>query len=117
MNYQRIKKDNYSILQVKDEKVLAEKGITAKNKFIALFQEKNLEDYWVVDLSMVKYIDSTGLGAFLILHRLTRDTGRKLYFFGVTGHVMKLFQVSKLNDLLRIYDSLEEIDNIINPKG
>ena len=113
MNYTITQKNIYSILYIQEEKLMAEEAMKAKNNFIDLLQEKDLSDHWIVDLSSLKYIDSAGLGAFLTLYRLMRNTGRTLYFIGIQKYVQKLLSIAKLDHTFQIYDSLESVEDLI----
>lgn len=107
MSYTITQKDNYNILAIDEEKLMAETSIRVKRSFVELMQKKDIDDRWIIDLSNLKYIDSAGLGAFLTLYRLMRNTGRSLYFIGVHGHVQKLLSIAKLDRVFEMYNSVE----------
>ena len=61
----------------------------------------------VLDLSQVKFIDSTGLGA-LIAARNALKKDQELALCGANENVATLFRLTRMNKLFRMYDSLEE---------
>lgn len=71
--------------------------------------EKNL----VIDLSPVKYIDSSGLSAVLVANRLAKSAGGVLVVTGIQDSVMKLMAISQLDTILNIVPNPAEIEDFI----
>ncbi len=106
MKYSIDKKEKYSVIKVDEEKLDSTKAPDFKSRFVTLQAEgvKNL----IVDLSPVKYIDSSGLSALLVGNRLFSESGGSFVLAGVNDHVMKLVSISQLDKVLDILPTIEE---------
>lgn len=62
----------------------------------------------IIDLSGVKYIDSTGFGSFLSIMRTARNNYGTLKFVNNEPAVMEIFRTLHLNTVFDIYENLEE---------
>jgi len=112
MKYSIEKEEKYSILKVDEEKLDSTKAPDFKSRFVTLHAEgvKSI----VVNLSPVKYIDSSGLSALLVGNRLFSEKGGSFVLTGVNDHVMKLINISQLDKVLDIQLTIEEaIDAVI----
>lgn len=82
----------------------------------AAFKQKTLEhmphtDKKIVafDLSEVPYIDSAGLGSIVSLIKESKKTEKELVLFSLQPQVKKIFEMTKLDKIIRIVDTEEEI--------
>lgn len=105
MNFNADKYENYTIAKIGDEKMDTTIAPDLKSKFTTLIQEgvKNI----IIDMSEVKYVDSSGLSALLVGNRGFSKTGA-FVLFNVTNHVMKLISISQLNKVMTIVSDKEE---------
>ncbi len=62
----------------------------------------------VVNLSDVKYIDSSGLATLVECLQSTRKTGSKLILTGMNDNVRDIFDLSGLNRVFTIVDTEDE---------
>lgn len=62
----------------------------------------------VLDMSQVKYVDSSGLSALLVGDREFGNSGGIFIISGVQEHVMKLLKISMLDKKLNLVNTLEE---------
>jgi anti-anti-sigma factor len=62
----------------------------------------------VIDLSNVKAIDSSGLGALLLAHRQLKDHNIPIALIGVNENVQTLLDISQLIHLFEYYDTVDE---------
>ena len=71
MKYQIDKQEHYAVLSLQEENLNSTIAPQLKSDLILLSQEgvRNL----ILDLSNVKYVDSSGLSAILTGHRLWKD--------------------------------------------
>jgi anti-anti-sigma factor len=76
-----------------------------KATFIALNKEN--VNHMILDLSNVKYADSSGLSAILVGHRLCRDTNGSFVLFGLKPAVQKIITIAQLNKVLLITENEE----------
>jgi anti-sigma B factor antagonist len=62
----------------------------------------------VVDLAGVNFLDSSALGALVAAHRQLHDAGGTLSLAGARPHVRKVFQITRLTEVIPVYESVEE---------
>jgi anti-sigma B factor antagonist len=111
MKYTIDKKENYTIITIDEKKLDTTIAPDLKSEFVKLNAEgiNNL----ILDLSNVKYTDSSGLSSILIANRLCNSSNGLLILSGLQDHVMKLITISKLESVLNILPSVEEaIDRV-----
>ena len=106
MKYSIDKKEEYSVFKLSEEKLDSTLAPDLKSEFVTLNAEgvKNI----IIDLSEVKYTDSSGLSALLVGNRLFTEEGGIFVLASLTEHVTKLIKISQLNNVLTIVPSLEE---------
>lgn len=76
-----------------------------KEKFNS--QMRDQEQKYVLDLSRVSFIDSTGLGAIVACLKAVTGNGT-LVLAGVHGAAQDLFKLTRLNSVFRMFDSVDE---------
>ncbi|ARS35618.1 STAS domain-containing protein [Pontibacter actiniarum] len=111
MKYTIDKKENYTIITIDEKKLDTSIAPDLKSEFVKLNAEgiNNL----ILDLSDVKYTDSSGLSSILIANRLCNSSSGLLILTGLQDHVMKLITISKLESVLNILPTVEEaIDRV-----
>ena len=106
MKYSVDKQEQYSVVSVGEEKLDASIAPNLKSELINMHAEgvKNL----ILDMSSVKYTDSSGLSALLVGNRLFREDGGAFALVGLNDHVTKLVKISQLDSVLTIANSPEE---------
>lgn len=63
---------------------------------------------FVVDLSEVRYISSSGIGLLITMLTKMRNVGGEVYLTSPSEHVKKLLIITKLNNIFTVYDSVED---------
>lgn len=106
MKYSVDKHEKYSLVSLDEDKVDSEIAPDIKSKFITWHAEglKNM----ILDISGVKYMDSSGLSTLLIANRLCNDEAGMFVLVGAEDHVMKLIKISQLDKVLNILPTVEE---------
>ena len=106
MKYSIDKQEHYNLIQINEDKLDTIVAPELKSEFVKINAEgvKNV----VLDLSSVKYIDSSGLSSVLVANRLCDNSNGKLIITGVTDHVMKLLKISQLDSVLTLLKTIEE---------
>ncbi len=100
------KQEKYLLLQLNEDNLNSLIAPDLKSEFVFLCNEgvKNL----ILDLSEVKYVDSSGLSAILTANRLWSEQGT----FVLTGvkhpSVVKLIEISRLESIFKIIPTVEE---------
>ena len=106
MNFTTDKQEKYALVKVLEGKLDATVSPVLKAELVQLNASGN--NNLILDLSAVKYIDSSGLSAILVANRLCQDVQGVLVLTGVNDHVMKLIKISQLNTILEILPTVPE---------
>jgi len=64
----------------------------------------------IIDLSETPYMDSAGLGLIMNSHVSAQDRGGKLLLAGVNDRVKALFEMTKVNAVLKSFPSVAEAE-------
>jgi len=64
--------------------------------------------WFVLDLSGVIGMSSTGLGILISAHRTLRERGAGFYLANLSPKVSTVLQITRLNSVFQIFDSVEE---------
>jgi anti-sigma B factor antagonist len=108
MNYSIEIKDGFVIFTLKNKSIDSEKSPKLKAELLILSQPDI--NGLILDISSVEYIDSGGLGAFLLAHRQLKEYGTYITLVGAQDAVKSMLSISRLTDLFTLEDS---IDNAI----
>ncbi|MBP9196900.1 MAG: STAS domain-containing protein [Saprospiraceae bacterium] len=106
MKFTLDKTERYTIFRLHEDNLNSILAPDLKSEFVFFSNEgvRNL----ILDLSDVKYVDSSGLSAILTANRLWKDYG----CFVLTGAnhpaVKKLIEISRLESILTIIPTTEE---------
>lgn len=106
MKYNIDKQDQYAVLTLEEDNLNSTIAPGLKSDFIFLNQEgiRNL----ILDLSKVRFVDSSGLSAILTAHRLWKDIGSFVIAGELQPMVTKLIEISRLNTILTILPTMSE---------
>ncbi|MBC6366541.1 STAS domain-containing protein [Algoriphagus sp. AK58] len=63
---------------------------------------------FVIDLSGVRYISSSGIGLLITMLTKMRNVGGEVYLTSPSDHVKKLLIITKLNNIFTVFDSVED---------
>lgn len=97
--------EQYSYFKVGEKKL--DTTIAAEVKTIFVEAQAKGAKNLIIDLTDVKYADSSGLSALLVGNRLFSETGC-FVIYGIREHVTKLISISMLDKVLNILPSKEE---------
>jgi anti-sigma B factor antagonist len=106
MKFTLDKTERYTIFKLDEENLNSILAPDLKSEFVLLSNEgvRNL----ILDLSDVKYVDSSGLSAILTANRLWKDFGSFVLTGASHPAVKKLIEISRLEAILTIIPSVEE---------
>jgi anti-anti-sigma factor len=65
----------------------------------------------IIDLSQVPYLDSSGVGVLLSLFKFMRMRDGNLAIAGSNEKIRRVFEVTKMTEIIPVYNSLEEAIN------
>ena len=106
MKYSIDKDERYSLVKVKEEKLDSSVSSGFKSDLVTMQAEGILN--LIVDLSEVKYIDSSGLSALLVGNRVFREAGGAFIIAEPTEHTQKLISISQLDKVFYILPTVHE---------
>lgn len=92
--------DHYLIELIGDLDIYNNKRF--KEKLADIYEE--LDKDLVVDCSRLEYIDSTGLGSFISLLKLTRDEEKEITVKNLKKNIKKVFKITDLDKLFKLGD-------------
>src|ERR1041384_3818446 len=106
MKYTIDKQEKYSLLRLHEEKMDSSVAPNLKSELITLHAEgvRNI----ILDLTEVKYTDSSGLSALLVGNRILQEDEGLFVLSCLSDHTMKLIKISQLDSVLNILPSVEE---------
>ena len=106
MKYTIDKNEKYTLFSLNEDNLNSLLAPNLKSEMIILANEgvRNI----ILDLSNVKYVDSSGLSAILTGNRLFKEEGSFVLTGIVSPHVKKLIEISKLDTILVIIPSIQE---------
>jgi anti-sigma B factor antagonist len=61
-----------------------------------------------INLSAVKYIDSSGIASLVEVLREARNSNKRLVLFGLTGAVLQVLQLTRLTGVFEICETEEQ---------
>ena len=71
--------------------------------------------YCIVDISQVRYINSSGIGVLITILTKFRNKGGEVYLINPSENVKKLLIITKLNAIFNVADSEEAaISGLLN---
>ncbi|MBA3286312.1 MAG: STAS domain-containing protein [Nitrosopumilus sp.] len=106
MKYSIDKTEKYTLLQLNEDKLNSTIAPDLKSELVKLNAEgvKSI----ILNLSDVKYADSSGLSSILVGNRLCDNEGGIFVLAGVNDHVLKLVKISHLDTVLNLLPTVEE---------
>ncbi|MEN9447050.1 MAG: hypothetical protein RJA25_340 [Bacteroidota bacterium] len=114
MKFSVDKQEGVVIYELLEEKLTSVNAPTLKSELVLANTEgfKNI----VVDLSKVKFVDSSGLSALLTGHRLCKEEKGIFALCGINDMVKSLIKISQLEDVLHVYSTQTDAVDAINNK-
>ncbi len=97
----------WTVLRVREERVDAHNSGELKTCLLELL-EKNVTAL-AVDLSQVRFIDSSGLGALLAGYKNANLRQARLLLVGVQPRVQSMFELTRLHHVFEMVDRLDEV--------
>ncbi|HEY8161972.1 MAG: STAS domain-containing protein [Methylocystis sp.] len=94
------------VIAVKEERLDAHNSNELKERILRTLEEGGRR--LVVDLSAVKFIDSSGLGALLSGYKNANQRSGSFILSGLQPRVRSMFELTRLNRVFEIYPGLEE---------
>ena len=111
MEFKIEKLDNYTLIQVLEEKLDTHIAPTLKSELVLVSGngEKNI----VLDLDHVRYCDSSGLSAILVANRLCKNANGTFVLTGLNEAVERMTTRKQLENVLNITNTVQEGEEMI----
>ncbi|MEZ5014057.1 MAG: STAS domain-containing protein [Chitinophagales bacterium] len=105
------KKERYCIFTLDEPRLDSIISANLKSELVILNQEgfRNI----ICNLSMVNFIDSSGLSALLIGNRLCKESKGTFVLSGCTESTLKLIKISQLDTILNVAPTESEASDLI----
>jgi anti-sigma B factor antagonist len=100
MSFKVDKKEKYTIITVNSEKLDTMVAPSLKSELVVL--NSGGMKYLIIDLSGVRYCDSSGLSSILVANRLCKNANGAFVLTGLQEPVKKLIAISQLDTILNI---------------
>jgi anti-anti-sigma factor len=112
MEFKIEKLENYTLIQVLEEKLDTHIAPTLKSELVLISGngEKNI----ILDLSKCRYCDSSGLSAILVANRLCKNANGTFVLTGLNDAVERLITISQLDTVLNIANTINDATGVIN---
>ncbi len=106
MKYSVDKQEKYTLLRLNEDKLDSAIAPKLKSEMVTLHAEgvRNI----ILDLSEVRYTDSSGLSALLVGNRILQEDNGIFVLARLSDHTMKLIKISQLDSVLNILPTVEE---------
>ncbi len=65
-------------------------------------------DILIIDLNLVSYLDSTGVGFLISLLKIMRQRQGKLVLSNLNKKIKKVIKLTRLDDIIEIYEDTEQ---------
>ena len=106
MKFSVDKQDRYSIFSLEEENLNTLMAPDLKSEFV--FIRNGGVKNFILDVSAVKYVDSSGLSAILTANRIWKDFGSFILTGIDNDNVKKLIEISRLDTILTIIPTKQE---------
>jgi anti-sigma B factor antagonist len=100
-------KDNSLIIRLSGDLIGEDNGARILDIVNNAIQEKVLTG--IIDISKLRYINSSGIGVLITILTKFRNKGGEVYLMKPSENVQKLLVITKLNAIFQIIQSEEEI--------
>jgi len=112
MNFNTIKNDKFTLIELKVDKLDNTISPLLKSQLVVLNAEgvKNI----IINMQDTKYCDSSGLSAILVANRLCKNTGGIFVLSNIQEPIKKLIAISQLDSILNITSTLKEAEELLS---
>ncbi len=106
MSFTVDKNQKYTLITIKSEKLDTAVAPSLKSELVVLSADG--VKYMIIDLSDVRYCDSSGLSSILVANRLCKNANGAFVLTGLQEPVKKLIAISQLDTILNIASSAKD---------
>jgi anti-anti-sigma factor len=106
INYEIKKNGDVTIFKLNEKRFDSSIAGLVKGEFTILLHTDEVQKL-IVDLSEIEYCDSSGLSAILLAFRILQANEGKIRLAAPQKNVKTLIEISQLNRVLPMYDTVE----------
>ncbi len=106
INYEIKKSGEITIFKLNEKRFDSSIAGLVKGEFTILLHTDEVQKL-IVDLSEIEYCDSSGLSAILLAFRILQANEGKIRLASPQKNVRTLIEISQLNRVLPMYDSVD----------
>jgi anti-sigma B factor antagonist len=106
MEIERLDEDGTTVVTVRGVIKLGESA-SAFSNFLSDVLDQGRSPV-LIDLEGIDYVDSTGLGELVGHLQRFEAQGRRMVFVNPARRLRKLFELTRLNEVVPIYDDMEQ---------
>lgn len=107
MTFEKEIKNNYLILRLSGDLIGEDNGASLLEIVNTALQQQVLT--CVIDISKLRYINSSGIGVLITILTKFRNKGGEVYLMKPSDNVQKLLVITKLNAIFQIVQNEEEV--------
>jgi anti-sigma B factor antagonist len=111
MKFSVDKHEKYVLVKLNESKLNS--SITPQLKSELILMNTEGQRNIVLDLSMVKFADSSGLSSLLVGHRLCKNGDGIFILVGLNSSVSRLITISQLDNVLTVVNTPDEAIDLI----
>jgi len=111
MKFSVDKHEKYVLVKLNESKLNS--SITPQLKSELILMNTEGQRNIVLDLSMVKFADSSGLSSLLVGHRLCKNADGVFILVGLNSSVARLITISQLDNVLTVVNTSDEAIDLI----
>lgn len=91
--------------------IRSDESLEVFTEVVSILTEKIAQKTLVVvfDFTLLKLINSSGIGKMLVFNKYLLDQQSKLYLVGVTPSLRQLFKFARIDQLLQIFNSVADL--------
>ncbi len=109
MEYSEERRNSSLILHLEGNLDMLNAGILRDRLLLAL--DEDLQNI-ILNLEKVHFVDSSGFGLLIFINdKFFQKTGRKIKISNVAKSIQQVFKISKIGEVIHIYDTLENALN------
>ena len=107
MTFEKEMKDHALILRLSGDLIGEDNGVSLLEVANDALQQQVL--ICVIDISKLRYINSSGIGVLITILTKFRNKGGEVYLMKPSDNVQKLLVITKLNAIFQIVQNEEEV--------
>ncbi len=106
MNIKSQEINNFLVIELDNARIEATNSNIIKESIneIKLLEDKNV----ILNLNNIEFMDSSGIAVVISLYKKLVSNSKELRICNLNDFLKELFDITKLNQIMKIYDSLDD---------